>query len=394
MLSSGFFDSIGTDRLYYADSFNTFFEGLISQNGIFENVGGRFSVTNAGGLTLNVADGKALVNNRWIRSDAIEALTLDAAHSVLNRYDMITLRWNNSTRDITLVITKGENASTAIKPAPVRNTDQYEIVLAYVHLRAGVTEIALGDITDCRYDANLCGIITGLIDQVDVTNLYNQFAAKFQALNNQMEAWQTEQQAKYAEWFTTLTDELTVNGRLSRSIANYKTTRENGTQYIDVPANLDYIEGDVLDVFVNGILLVEGADYDLMMNEVENIPMIYIYSDIEKDNMITFYCLKIDNIGNRSSRSIRSSARIGEVTLTASGWVGETSPYSQIVNIDGVTANSQVDITPSVEQLEIFYDKDLTFVTENDNGVITVYVIGQKPTNDYTIQVTITEVSK
>ena len=52
-----------------------------------------------------------------------------------------------------------------------------------------------------------------------------------------------------------------------------------------------------------------------------------------------------------------------------------------------------MDLTPSVEQLAVFYDKDLTFVTENEDGVVTVYAIGQKPTNDYTIQVTITEVN-
>ena len=45
-----------------------------------------------------------------------------------------------------------------------------------------------------------------------------------------------------------------------------------------------------------------------------------------------------------------------------------------------------------MEQLAIFYNKDLTFVTENEDGVVTVYAIGQKPTNDYTIQATITEV--
>ena len=64
-----------------------------------------------------------------------------------------------------------------------------------------------------------------------------------------------------------------------------------------------------------------------------------------------------------------------------------------MVEVDGATANSQVDLTPSVEQLAIFYEKDLTFVTENDGGVVTVYAIGQKPANDYTIQVTVTEVA-
>lgn len=89
-----------------------------------------------------------------------------------------------------------------------------------------------------------------------------------------------------------------------------------------------------------------------------------------------------------------TSARISEVTLLASGWVGETSPYSQVVTIEGVTENSQVDLTPSVKQLMAFYEKDLAFVTENEGGVVTVYAIGQKPTNDYTMQVTILEVAE
>lgn len=87
-----------------------------------------------------------------------------------------------------------------------------------------------------------------------------------------------------------------------------------------------------------------------------------------------------------------TSARIGEVRLTANGWIGNASPYSQVVNVAGVTENSQVDLTPSVTQLSAFWEKDLAFVTENVGGVVTVYAIGQKPTNDYTIQVTITEV--
>ena len=89
---------------------------------------------------------------------------------------------------------------------------------------------------------------------------------------------------------------------------------------------------------------------------------------------------------------VRSSVSVSSVELLAANWVGESSPYSQVVNINGVTENSQVNLTPSVEQLTIFYNKDLAFVTENDNGVVTVYAIGQKPTNDYTIQATITEV--
>lgn len=87
-----------------------------------------------------------------------------------------------------------------------------------------------------------------------------------------------------------------------------------------------------------------------------------------------------------------SLAKIGNVTIFANNWVGEASPYSQVVTIEDVTENSQVDLTPSVEQLAIFHQKDLAFVTENEDGIITVYAIGQKPEHDYNIQVTITEV--
>ena len=90
----------------------------------------------------------------------------------------------------------------------------------------------------------------------------------------------------------------------------------------------------------------------------------------------------------------KSSARIGYVDLLASEWTidEETGAYFQVVEIEGVTEYSQVDLTPSIAQLAAFYDKDIGFVTENDGGEVTVYALGQKPQNDYTIQVTITEV--
>ena len=85
-------------------------------------------------------------------------------------------------------------------------------------------------------------------------------------------------------------------------------------------------------------------------------------------------------------------ARLSEVTLLASEWVGANSPYSQVITLDGITEYSKVDLLPSVEQLSIFHHKDLAFVTENEDGVVTVYSIGDKPANDYTMQVQITEV--
>jgi hypothetical protein len=86
-------------------------------------------------------------------------------------------------------------------------------------------------------------------------------------------------------------------------------------------------------------------------------------------------------------------ARVTAITLLASAWEGSNSLYSQVVSVDGVTNRSKVDLLPSVEQLAIFHNKDVAFVTENEDGVVTVFAIGDKPTNDYTMQASITEVT-
>ena len=68
--------------------------------------------------------------------------------------------------------------------------------------------------------------------------------------------------------------------------------------------------------------------------------------------------------------------------------------YKQVVTINNavVTAHSKVDLQPTPEMLAIFHEKDLTFVAENENRIVTVYCIGQEPANTYTLPVTITEV--
>lgn len=100
-----------------------------------------------------------------------------------------------------------------------------------------------------------------------------------------------------------------------------------------------------------------------------------------------------DAVRQQIKNSGGASARISSVTIKASAWTGSGSLHSQVVTLSGITSYSKVDLLPSVEQLAIFHDKDVAFVTENEDGVVTVYAIGDKPTNDYTMQVSITEVT-
>lgn len=83
------------------------------------------------------------------------------------------------------------------------------------------------------------------------------------------------------------------------------------------------------------------------------------------------------------------------VTLYANSWQqASDNRWYQVVTVDNatITANSKVDLQPNSEQLRVFYEKDLAFVTENEDGVVSVYCVGQVPQNNYTIQATVTEV--
>lgn len=68
--------------------------------------------------------------------------------------------------------------------------------------------------------------------------------------------------------------------------------------------------------------------------------------------------------------------------------------YYQSVNVNNaiITPNSKVDLQPTPEQLAIFHEKDLTFTAVNRGGNVRICIVGQKPTNKYTINATITEV--
>lgn len=80
------------------------------------------------------------------------------------------------------------------------------------------------------------------------------------------------------------------------------------------------------------------------------------------------------------------------VTLLAAAWAGDGNTRSQVVSLPDATPYTKVDLQPTLEQLKVFRNKEISFTTENSGGVITVYAIGDKPTTDYTIQVTLTEV--
>ena len=80
------------------------------------------------------------------------------------------------------------------------------------------------------------------------------------------------------------------------------------------------------------------------------------------------------------------------VTLKAADWLGDTSPYSQVLALGDVTSLTKVDLQPTMDQVDALYSQSVAFFTVNEGGVVRVNAVGNKPTEDFVLQVTLTEV--
>ena len=89
-----------------------------------------------------------------------------------------------------------------------------------------------------------------------------------------------------------------------------------------------------------------------------------------------------------------TASKTSTVTLPVSGWTESNNIYSQIVAVDGVTTNSKIDLYPTPEQLIELQSAGVALVAVNEDGIVTVYALNNKPVSDYSIQVTLTEINE
>lgn len=194
MFNYGFFNSVNGDRVYNADTMSSIFEGLIT-DGVFYGVGDKMAVQPNSGMTIQIASGRGWFNKRWAVNTTPYLLTLEASDVTLNRYAAVVIKVDSSesVRSVAPYIKYGQYAINPVKPTMTRSETVNEYCLAYVYIGAGVTAITSANIEDARADENVCGWVTGLIDQLDSNTLFTQFTAIFN------------------EWFSGLQDDLNPN---------------------------------------------------------------------------------------------------------------------------------------------------------------------------------------
>lgn len=206
MEQCGFFDAnlVGEeyDRVYLAKSFAAYFASFIG-NGVFGGISDALQIQAQPTPNMQViaCSGQGWINGYWYENTDELSLTIDVADGTLNRIDSIVLRFGTAERAMWIEVHKGTAAVTPTAPALVRSADYYDLQLATVSIPAGAISITQARITDTRMNNEVCGWVTGLVDQIDTSTLFAQFETYFEEFKEYYESdYANWTDAKKADW--------------------------------------------------------------------------------------------------------------------------------------------------------------------------------------------------
>lgn len=288
-------EEVSFDRVYDNESMNKYFKGLISQNGIFQNVGDRLEVVPGDGLTLVVKTGKALVGAHWVELTAPEVLALEDYDALPDiaypRWVAVMVRFDATLpqRKCSVYLKPGAaygdtQGNRPSKPTPDGNNngnfDQtgqpVEMPLAYVWINRGVTAIAGTDISDWRGTSE-CPWITHLIRDPAVADT-DRTLAKY---------WD-----QFHEWYSQVTEEMNINTHMQefRKVVNGGPGASNAitldmTDYV-------YGAGDIFFVYYNGLELIKDVEYTVTQATPESKAVLTFSGNFVSGNTLSIKVLK------------------------------------------------------------------------------------------------------
>lgn len=266
MQLSSFFNSINHDRVYAAADWAAYFSSFIG-NGVFPQPSNGLQVVAGSGMTVTVRMGKAWINGYFYRNTTDLAVTLNTADGAMKRYDRIVLRWDLTERTITVVVKSSQYSANPTPPALQRDADAYELCLADVLVNNGVTSIAQASITDQRFNTALCGIVVGVITQIDpsvITAQFDNFFALYEQLVIQ----------RYGAYNEDITEhENAAQSDYDAFVAMLNAfgieTKEEAQALIDSVRGI--LGDDVAGQLAQEILVLQGR-VDVLEEEVSKIP--------------------------------------------------------------------------------------------------------------------------
>lgn len=259
----GFFNSEDNDRLYNADDMSNYFEGIVS-DGVYSNVGQACIVKANGDLTITVGTGRAIISNKWIKIDTPQILRL-YPHASLSRYVAICLQLNLRRRVIILTTISGAASTTPTLPTITNTAEIKYLKLAHVLVTANATSISQSNITDTRSDKRYCGWVTGLVTQVDTSELFLQFQTAYEEKLEEINNWQSQLDSEGLDglWadITEIKNAYKNSGHVCGSLESFNGTKTVSIDFKPRILKIYGINGELGALYYNGAILKSNYSY-------------------------------------------------------------------------------------------------------------------------------------
>ena len=167
------------DRVYDADDMNAIFDGIIT-DGVFGNIGSKFTVTPGGGMSVNVGTGKARFHQIFVENDANLVLQISQSDVLLNRIDVIAIRVDKTVngRLGNIVIVKGSPSQNPVAPVLSNDNQIYEMPIANIKVNANVNKITASDI-QYLVGRNTTPLITAPMQTISVDSYVKNMESQF-----------------------------------------------------------------------------------------------------------------------------------------------------------------------------------------------------------------------
>lgn len=229
----GFFDAVDLgsgnyDRVYSSAEFSHYWALLVG-DGVFGQPSTSLNVlaTTPVAMSVKVSPGTGWIKGHYLTvpDNMDEVIAVPVANPSLPRIDSIIMALDNTDRMMKLYVRSGTAAASPTAVALQRDADIWELELAQITVAAGAGNITQQAIKDMRTDPDRCGIVTGLIDQFDISGFL------------------TAAQASFDEWFEDIQSQLgdDVAGNLLNLINEMKNPDSPGSLQSQILENKESI---------------------------------------------------------------------------------------------------------------------------------------------------------
>ena len=136
---------------------------------------------------------------------------------------------------------------------------------------------------------------------------------------------------------------------------------------------------------------VKPLEGEIVLEYDNGIPRLKIGNGVDEFSVLPY--MSVDSFLLPKPISVTLYADKWEQVVDIDG-ADVVDTYSQVVTVTNavITPNSKVDLQPDANQLCKLYDWGVALTTENIDGIITVYAVGDRPSESLPIQATVTEV--